>query len=153
MTTDADRQAIEALLVRYVWAIDDKDLDALDDVFTPDAAIDYTSSGGIRGAYPEIKQWLARTLAAFPMTQHLLANVDVVVDGDTATARSAFSNPMGAATRAGPLHVFQIGGRYDDRLVRTADGWRIAERLETQLWMSGSLPPELLVPDEGVPSD
>ena len=45
----SDRLQIQALLVRYTKAIDDKDFDLLDQVFTPDAHIDYASSGGPAG--------------------------------------------------------------------------------------------------------
>ncbi len=142
-----DRQAIQDLLVKYAWAIDDKDWDALDDVFTPDASIDYTRTGGIKGTPAEIKPWLAKSLAAFPATQHLLANSQVTIDGDEATARTAVYNPMGAATREGPLHFFFMGGYYADRLVRTPEGWRIRERVEHLVWMDGTLPRELYVPE------
>jgi 3-phenylpropionate/cinnamic acid dioxygenase small subunit len=141
-----DRLAINDLLVRYAWAIDTKDWDALDTVFTPDAHIDYTATGGIAGSLDEIKPWLAESLAAFPATQHLLANSQVNIDGDTATARTAVYNPMGAATREGPLHFFFMGGIYADQLVRTSEGWRIRERIEHFVWMDGKLPRELYVP-------
>jgi len=143
----ADRLAIQSLLVRYAWAIDTKDWALLDSVFTPDAFLDYSSNpGGAKGPYPEIRAWLEASLAYFPMTQHLVTNIDVVVDGDAATARTLVYNPMGAATREGPLHHFFLGGRYDDRLVRTAQGWRIAERVETIMWFDGTLPDELVAP-------
>ena len=45
----ADRLEIDQLLVRYVDAIDAKDWDLLDTVFTPDAHLDYSSSGGPEG--------------------------------------------------------------------------------------------------------
>ena len=51
----SDRLEIDDLLSRYTFAIDERDFDALDDVFTPDATIDYTTSGGIKGSYPEVK--------------------------------------------------------------------------------------------------
>jgi hypothetical protein len=142
-----DRLAINDLLVRYAWAIDTKDWDALDGVFTPDAHIDYTATGGIAGTLGEIKPWLAESLAAFPATQHLLANSQVTLAGDTATARTAVYNPMGAATREGPLHFFFMGGIYADQLVRTPAGWRITDRVEHFVWMDGKLPRELYVPD------
>ena len=142
-----DRLAINDLLVRYAWAIDTKDWDTLDIVFTPDAKIDYTRTGGIAGSLAEIKPWLAESLAAFPATQHLLSNSQVTIDGDTATARTAVYNPMGAATREGPLHFFFMGGIYADQMVRTADGWRITERVEHLVWMDGKLPRELSVPE------
>jgi 3-phenylpropionate/cinnamic acid dioxygenase small subunit len=142
-----DRLEINDLLVRYAWAIDTKDWDALDDVFTPDAHIDYTATGGIAGALADIKPWLAQSLAAFPATQHLLANSQVTIEGDTAKARTAVYNPMGAATREGPLHFFFMGGIYADQLVRTTTGWRIKERVEHFVWMDGKLPRELYVPE------
>ena len=83
-------------------------------------------------------------LSAFPVTQHLMSNIDVKLDGDRATARTMVVNPQGAATREGPLHYFYVGGRYDDELVRTAEGWKIAKRVETTLWFEGTLPTELL---------
>lgn len=143
----ADRIEIRELLTRYAWAIDTKDWALLDEVFVPDASLDYSSNpGGFAGAYPEVRAWLAQALAPFPVTQHFVTNIDVALDGDRATARSAVYNPMGAATRAGPPHFFFIGARYDDRLVRTSAGWRIAERVESVLWMHGDLPTELVVP-------
>jgi 3-phenylpropionate/cinnamic acid dioxygenase small subunit len=142
-----DRMEINDLLIRYAWAIDTKTFDDLDHVFTPDAQIDYTATGGIKGSLAEIKPWLAKSLAAFPATQHLLANSQVTITGDTAVARTAVYNPMGAATREGPLHFFFMGGIYADSLVRTADGWRIRERVEHFVWMDGTLPRELYVPD------
>jgi 3-phenylpropionate/cinnamic acid dioxygenase small subunit len=141
-----DRLEINDLLVRYAWSIDGKDWDTLDTVFTADAHIDYTATGGIAGSLAEIKPWLAQSLAAFPATQHLLSNSQVTIDGDTATARTAVYNPMGAATREGPLHFFFMGGIYADELVRTADGWRIKNRVEHFVWMDGKLPRELYVP-------
>ena len=85
-------------------------------------------------------------MSAFPVTQHLMANIEVVLDGDRATARTMVTNPQGAATREGPPHFFYVGGRYDDEFVRTPDGWRIACRVETLLWFEGSLPSELIFP-------
>jgi len=135
-----DRLAIDDLLTRYAVAIDTKRFDVLDTVFTPDATIDYTSAGGIRGAFPEVKQWLADTLAMFPMTQHLVCNRDVKLDGDTATARSHFFNPMGlpAADGSDGLTLFFVGGYYNDTLRRTGDGWRITQRIEETAWMQSA---------------
>lgn len=136
----SDRLEIDDLLSRYTLAIDGKDFDALDEVFTPDATIDYTTSGGTKGVYPDVKAWLAKALANFPMTQHLLGNKRVTIDGDTATSRTYFYNPMGAPKEGGGLQMFYVGGYYNDRLVRTADGWRIADRFEETAWMDGVLP-------------
>jgi hypothetical protein len=45
----SDRIEINDLLVRYTVAIDEKDWELLDTVYTPDAKVDYTSSGCIKG--------------------------------------------------------------------------------------------------------
>jgi 3-phenylpropionate/cinnamic acid dioxygenase small subunit len=126
----ADRIEIDDLLTRYATAVDTRDWDLYASCFTADAFIDYTSAGGIRGRLPEVKQWLAAVMVSFPMSQHVVANRAVALDGDTATSRSCFYNPMGLPDEEGGLIMFFEGGYYNDKLVRTANGWRIAERIE-----------------------
>jgi 3-phenylpropionate/cinnamic acid dioxygenase small subunit len=132
MSETDDRVAIMDVLARYTAALDTKNWDGLDAVFTPDAAIDYTTSGGIKGRYPEVKRWLAEVLSTFPMTQHLIGMPAIVLDGDTATSRTDVYNPMAVAQPDGGTKLFYVGASYEDRLVRTTDGWRIAERFERQ---------------------
>jgi 3-phenylpropionate/cinnamic acid dioxygenase small subunit len=131
----SDRIEIDDLLIRYTVAIDEKDWNLLDTVYTPDALIDYTTSGGIKGEYPEVRAWLAKALAPFTMTQHLISNSVIELDGDTATGRTMVFNPMGTDDGRGGLNMFYVGAWYEDKLVRTADGWRIAERFEQKAFM------------------
>jgi 3-phenylpropionate/cinnamic acid dioxygenase small subunit len=135
-----DRLEIEEVLTRYAWALDSKSFDGLDDVFTSDAHIDYTSSGGVAGAFPEVKAWLARVLPHFPAYQHLVTNQQITVDGDRATSRAEFYNPMVTAKPDGSRGIFFVGGEYHDQLVRTPQGWRISERIERSVWTDGELP-------------
>jgi hypothetical protein len=125
----ADRIEIDDLLTRYATAVDNKDWELYATCFTPDAFIDYSSAGGIKGSLPEVKQWLGEVMPMFPMSQHLVINKTVVIDGDRATARSAVFNPMGLPEGEGLLLFFE-GAYYNDKLVRTPDGWRISERVE-----------------------
>jgi len=125
----ADRIEIDDLLTRYATALDAKDWDAWASCFTPDAVIDYTAAGGVKGTLPEVRQWLTTVMAGFPMTQHLVTNRAVHITGDAATCRSCLFNPMGVPDNDSMMIFFE-GGYYRDRLVRTADGWRIAERTE-----------------------
>ena len=142
----ADRAEIQDVIVRYGWAIDTKDWALLDTCFTEDAEVDYSSNpGGKAGPYRQVRSWLEKMLSAFPVTQHLMSNIDVALDGDRATVRTMVTNPQGAATREGALHFFVVGARYDDDFVRGPEGWRIAKRVETTLWFQGTLPPELLI--------
>ncbi len=144
----SDRVEIQDLLVRYTVAIDTKDWKLLDTCFTPDAQLDYTSTGGIKGPYPEIRVWLEKALAAFPMTVHYISNSTVELEGDEARARTYVINPMGFPNQEGGLHIFTVGGYYVDKLVRTRDGWRIRERVEDQAFLDGSLPDSLQVPPQ-----
>ena len=136
----ADRIEIDDLITRYATAVDTKDWDLYRTVFTDDAVIDYTSAGGIRGSLGEVVEWLSHALKLFPMTQHLITNRHVVLDGDTATGRSYYYNPLGRPDGKGGMQLLFFGGYYNDRFRRTADGWRIAERVEETAWVEGSLP-------------
>ncbi len=135
-----DRIEIEDLLTRYCSAIDAKDFDRLATVFTRDAVIDYTRSGGIKGEFPAVKKWLAKALAPFSMTQHVVSNIELAVQDERARCVCSFFNPMGLPKDDGSLHMFFCGGYYRDALLRTGDGWRICERVIDQIYMYGSLP-------------
>jgi 3-phenylpropionate/cinnamic acid dioxygenase small subunit len=126
----AERLEIDDLLTRYATAVDDKDWDLYRSCFTEDAFIDYTSAGGIKGNLKEVRDWLAKTMPMFRMTQHVVCNREIQIDGDKATARSAFYNPMGFPDGEEGMKLFFDGGYYNDKLVKTADGWRIRERIE-----------------------
>lgn len=124
----SDRLEIQQLLVAYSTAIDQRRFDDLDAVFTPDAYIDYRAAGGIDGRFPEVKAWLAEVLPNFPSYSHMLGNFDIRVTGDAATARTICFNPM--VFDGEHKQVLFVGIWYVDKLVRTADGWRMAERVE-----------------------
>lgn len=126
----SDRLEIQDLFSRYTYAIDERNWDGLDDVFTPDAFIDYTEAGGEKGQLPEIKRWLATAMERFPTFQHMVATHKLKLNGDTAESRTILFNPMVLRKDDGEDHVFFVGLWYNDKLVRTEKGWRIAERRE-----------------------
>jgi hypothetical protein len=139
----SDTIEIQNLLTRYVFAIDDKDFDRLDRVFTPDATMDYTAAGGVKGNWSQIKPWLRAALGRYPKTQHLIGLPDIMIDGDRARSRVMLMNPM----QCGPElrdEVFLCGCVYSDTLIRTADGWRITHRVEEgkNFWFK-DVPPDM----------
>ena len=142
----SDRIEIQDLLVRYTRAIDAKDYDLLDTCFTADARVDYTTSGGIKGSYPEVRAWLERALAQFDAMLHFVGNSVVEIEADVAQARTAVYNPMGKAGPEGRMEFFTVVADYVDHLVRTPEGWRIAERFEEQRFLQGGLPRTLTNP-------
>jgi hypothetical protein len=129
----SDRLEIQQLLVAYSTAIDTRRFDDLDQVFTPDAYIDYRAMGGIDGQFPDVKKWLSEILPNFPAYSHLIGNFDVRVTrdatGDTAKSRILCFNPMVLGDDG---QVLFCGLWYDDEFVRTADGWRMTRRVETK---------------------
>lgn len=131
----SDRLEINDVLVRYTRAIDTGDFDRLDTVFTPEAAIDYTESGGIADRYAVVKPWLAEVLPAFfPMRMHTLGQVDITLDGDDAVVAAYFHNPMPLDDGQGGEKVVEFGGIYHHTMVRTADGWRSRALHEQIVW-------------------
>ena len=146
----SDRLELDQLVVRYAMAIDWKDWDLLDTVFTPDAVLDYSSAGGpdAKGPYPQMRQWLQNALAIFPMTMHHLSKTYVQLDGDRAVCWTKLDNPMGLAVDGDGyfdpdgkgLHTFVTGGMYRDTCVRTSGGWRIAEKFLQAQYTQGGFP-------------
>jgi hypothetical protein len=131
----SDRLEISDVLTRYTRAIDTFDWDRLDTVFTPDAQIDYTESGGIAGSYAEAKPWLAEVLPAFFRTMmHTLGQVEVELRGDEADVTAYFHNPMTMDDGAGGEKVVEIGGLYHHAMTRTPDGWRSRKLHEEVVW-------------------
>jgi hypothetical protein len=130
----SDRIEIQDLVTAYSHAIDTRDWDALDDVFTPDAFVDYSAMGGSAGDVAATKAFLAQAMPMFASFQHMVATTRVVLDGDTATGRTICHNPM-VVEHAGDTTVFFCGLWYHDRFVRTPSGWRIAERIEEKSYM------------------
>lgn len=141
-----DRIEVEELLTLYCTAIDGRRFELLDRVFLPDAVIDYTASGGIRGPLPQVREWLAKALEPFVLVQHLVSNFVIETSDDYGTSTCSFFNPMGLPLPEGGLHTFFCGGFYRDRLLRTPAGWRIRERVTDQRYLHGSLPKGFEIP-------
>ena len=130
----SDRMEIQDLMVRYSYAIDSRNWDALDDVFTPDAHIDYSVFGGSVGDLPSTKAFLAEAMPNFPVYQHMVSGTTIDFDGDTATTRTQCHNPMPLG-EGDDADLMVCGLWYVDKLVRTPEGWRIKERVEEKVFM------------------
>jgi hypothetical protein len=129
-----DHHALVKLITDYANAIDRRAWSELDQVFTPDARIDYSEMGGAVGSYGEIKAWLPKALGFFSSYMHFVGNPRFEISGDKATGQIACFNPMLVPGLFGKRTVF-LGLWYHDTYVRTAAGWRIASRREEQSYM------------------
>jgi 3-phenylpropionate/cinnamic acid dioxygenase small subunit len=147
LQTIEDKLAIHELLNRYSSMVDERRWEWMDRVFAPGATIDYRSTGGQAGPFRETLEWLDRALAPWPLNLHFITNVTIELDGDRATSRCYFNAPMGRREADGSQTVITNAGYYDDQLVRTPDGWRVASRHCEQTIMMGSLPDGYEIPE------
>ncbi|MET0908785.1 MAG: nuclear transport factor 2 family protein [Ilumatobacteraceae bacterium] len=134
-----DRQAIVDLTVTYCWALDMRSWDELDDVFTTDALADL---GGEYRGIDAIKRRVSDVLLVLDASQHMVSTHQVRIDGDRATCR-CFLRAQHVKLDAAGGTTFMFAGRYEDDLVRTPDGWRIARRRLAPIWTEGN--PAVLV--------
>ncbi|OCB50877.1 hypothetical protein A5722_32595 [Mycobacterium vulneris] len=130
----SEHSDISALLYRYARAVDSKDWELYRSVFTEDAQIDYSSAGAIVGTRDEVVDWFAANFGVIPWSMHYITNIEVLdTDGDTATVRAMFYNPM---QLPGMAEMSACGGYYHHELVRTPDGWRSRSLREENLWFT-----------------
>lgn len=133
----SDRFEIQDLVFHYADLVDQKKIQELRHVFTEDAFIDYSVFGGSVGDLETTLAFLesALTNELFPNSQHLNANVQVELAGDTAKGRVMCFNPMEMSMPDGGTQTYFIGLWYVDEYRRTADGWRINRRVEEKSWV------------------
>ncbi len=132
----SDERDIEQVAVRYCWALDERDWDTLHDVFVPGATADLATAHTLHGV-DEITQRIRAALDPLDESHHMVSTHQVRVDGDTATHRCYLhAQHVRHAVDGDPNYV--IAGRYEDDLVRTSDGWRIAHRRLAVTWRHGN---------------
>ena len=145
MTAPSDLLEIQQVLYAYARAIDAKDWKSLERVFTPDARIHYAMERGAELTFRELGPWLARSMAIFKATQHVISNPQVEVQGDAATSTAYLVATHVQVRQDGTENLATEGGRYTDTLVRSPEGWRIATRRLERIWVDGTylVPPEI----------
>jgi hypothetical protein len=133
----SDRIEIQDLVFHYADLIDGRNFDELrETVFTEDAFVDYSVYGGSVGDLETTISFLkdAVTEQLFPNCQHLNANIQVKLEGDTATGKVMCFNPMEMAITGQDNQTYMLGLWYVDAYRRTPQGWRISRRVEEKSW-------------------
>jgi uncharacterized protein (TIGR02246 family) len=131
-----DRAAIEALMWRYVRALDSLDADAYAAVFTPDGTFKSGSTqheghAGMKQMITDLKKGRDERAAAgtpsAPM-YHVIANHQITFTGpNEARYDSYWMTVFGAVGRETPVRV-AAAGRGVDQLVRVDGRWLIKAR-------------------------
>jgi hypothetical protein len=131
----SDRDEIIDVAIRYTWALDTKHVDDLRNVFTADATA--VLRGVECSGVDSIIARIGGSILRLDRTQHLVGNHQVTVEGDTGTHRCHLQSQHVLESAEGGSNYI-VGGYYEDRVVRTPDGWRIAHRLMQQTWTDGN---------------
>ena len=134
LTTFDDWHAINALLMTYAECVDGARWDDMGALFEHATyRIEHADSGHVstyQGA-GDVRGFGAQTIVyddGTPRTKHVITNVDIHVDGDSATASSYAT--VFQQTDVFPLQPI-AAGRYIDRFEKVEGGWRFADRLLT----------------------
>jgi ketosteroid isomerase-like protein len=135
-----DEREIVRVALTYCRALDTCDWDLLATVFVPDATARLGSPAHLTGS-DEIIDRCRSALSPLELSQHLVGNHEVVVDGDSATHR-CYLHAQHVRASVGGEPNYIVAGRYEDRFVRTGDGWRIAHRDLVTMWTAGN--PEVI---------
>ncbi len=114
-----DRAAITDVLYRIARAMDSKNWDLLAAGYTEDARGDYVNAAASGRA--EIVESTRAFLRPLDATHHAVHNIEVSIDGDTATTHATMTAQH---VRGG--EQFLLGGTYDDTFRRTEQGWQIS---------------------------
>ena len=123
-----DLEAIRALKARYALYADhaictpsDAHAAAIAGLFVDDASGDYGPLGSYQGRAELLHAFRNVIPGAAVWSRHHVTNPQIEIDGDRATASFYFIIP--ALMRGAPA-VNTLWGTYEDRLTRTAAGWR-----------------------------
>ncbi len=124
----ADDEAVRALVIAYAERLDAGDLDGVAALFD-DAVVRSARSGGALHGRDAVRRMYEPVILyedGTPRTKHVLANLEVTVEGDTASSRCTFTVFQAAVPgRLAP----SLTGRYLDRFERSEGRWRFVERV------------------------
>jgi hypothetical protein len=130
LTTLLDREEIRDCIARLARGEDRRDAGLVGGSFWSDARIDL---GIFAGSIDEYLAWVVPGSPAIPVTQHVLGQSLIELDGDTAlveTHVSAYHRVSGEQSDRDTV----IGGRYLDRLDKRGSQWRIGQRTMLYDW-------------------
>lgn len=137
LNTLLDERAIYLQICALAEAMDQRDWAALDHILTGDADGDYGPNEKAVGRAGFVAMF-SHFLGNCGPTQHLIGNVRIMLNGDTAESRSYIRDMhIGTGERA---HLFlSTSGEYRDRWTRTPEGWRMTHRTKTSSIMLGTI--------------
>lgn len=127
-----DEVAIQQTISRYNEAASTRDWEGAVATYIPDGVWESAGSGHRFQGPAAIRDALIGFTSALEYVVQVNAPAVISVDGDSAAARSAVRESGKLAGRDEGIEAFGI---YIDRLVRTTEGWRFAQRTFELKWL------------------
>lgn len=126
----ADKLAIQELMSRAAYALDEHDLDRIEKCFAPEASMIVRIAGqddvGPFEGREAIMKLMADSIAVqTDRRRHIVSNLFFEEEGDTAA--TVISNLTLFATENGENRLITTGG-YRDKVIKMGDDWLIADR-------------------------
>ena len=125
----SDDGAVRNVVAQLAMLADEGDLEEYVDLFAEDARWEMPGADALVGRdnllAGAIERRSAGTVGPGTNTRHVITTQAVSIDGDEATSDAYWQFWVNTATE--PTIV--LFGRYRDRLVRTAGGWKLAHRV------------------------
>ena len=123
-----DYRAIENLMYRYAFLLDDGDLTGVAELFRHGEIVAPASDSVVKG-YDAVLQMYQQSTRLFecgtPRTKHIISNTHIEVNGGEAKARAYFTVVQAASGL--PLQVI-ISGYYRDQFSRIDGEWCFSRR-------------------------
>ena len=132
-----DRTLIGDLVVAYAYAVDERNWQAFETLFTLEAHIDYRSAGGLTGTPAEVAAWMPQAMSMFTWTLHSVLTHRIQSTGVDAATGSLHVVARHGLIWDGATEIMDVIGVYHDHYVRTPTGWRFAARREDTLSFTG----------------
>ena len=128
-----DELQIRDLAYRYARMMDRRDFSQLPQVFAEDGVL--TGPGYTMKGYAELAEGL-KGLERYSATLHCVHNLYTDFSGNDPAQASGevYCVANHIYEKEGVPFKLDMGIRYDDRYVRTDEGWRLAERFFNMVW-------------------
>ena len=126
----ADREAIRDCIYRYARGVDRCDEDLLRSAYWPDAIDTHMVFTGDR---EQLMEWIMPSLRKLALTQHIIANILICIDGDRADVES-YHHSYHRYLDNGVMRDIVGAGRYVDTFEKRDDEWRILRRTVVLDW-------------------
>jgi hypothetical protein len=126
-------ESVRNVVLRYFHGLDNRDFEMVADCFDKNVTASYDGKAMPAGA-AALTGELRKRMDRLGETMHFAGNLLVTSEGDSASADTYVIAYVSDAGAKGPARMRVRGLNYHDRLVLTAAGWKVAERVHTVRW-------------------